>query len=358
MFTGLHNPAGLLAALLLVICSVLPSMEVIATDGKGHFVCFVYHRFDDDRYPSTNIPVSDFRAQLAYLKQNNFTVWTMGEAVEALTAGIEIPTRTVVLTIDDGYLSFYENGLPLLREFGYPATVYINTANVGNPDYLDWEQIRKISEQGIEIGNHSHGHGHFLDITDSNERKERFWSDLITSQLVFFDSLGFSPDLYSYPYGEYDEVMAQGLREAGFISAAAQYSGVIYHGTNLFELPRYPMGGPFATLKGFIQKSQMLPIQVISKRPEGIVMTENPPVMEIIFRSDCVNTEHIQCFVNGERNCVTEMQEGPEQVRIRVMSRDLLPGRRSLYTITAPSKNGKGWCWFSHVWVNTEVAEE
>ncbi len=358
MITGLHIPAGLLTALLLAMGSLFPPSQATAADGKGHIVCFVYHRFGDDRYPSTNISSGDFRAQLAYLRQNNFTVWTMGKAVEALVAGEDIPARTVVLTVDDGYLSFYEHGLPMLKEFGYKATVYVNTANVGHPDYLGWDHIREMHDQGYEIGNHSHGHGHFLDISDSNERKEKFWADLTASQLIFFDSLGFSPDLYSYPYGEYDDLMKQGLKEAGFISATAQYSGVLYHGNDLFELPRYPMGGPFATLKGFIRKSQMLPIQVISKLPESIVMTENPPVMEITFKSNCINTEHIQCFVNGERNCVTEMQEGPDQIRMKVMSRDQLPGRRSLYTITAPSKNGKGWCWFSHVWVNTEVAEE
>ena len=87
------------------------------------------------------------------------------------------------------------------------------------------------------------------------------------NQTIFFDSLGYSPDLYSYPYGEYDNVMKEVLKMAGFSSATAQYSGILYGGSDLFDITRFPMGGPFATLKGFIQKSQMKPIYVFEKIP-------------------------------------------------------------------------------------------
>lgn len=345
-------------ALMMIMLFILTSLSSPLPAHKDHIVCFVYHRFDDGRYPSTNIPADVFRGQLAYLKQNNFTVWTMGRAVHAINMQEDIPPRTVVLTIDDGYQSFYENGLPLLEEFGYTATVYLNTVHVGHNAYMDWDEVRDAQRRGMEIGNHSHAHGHFLNITDPEEREEQFFADLNTAQAIFFDSLGFSPDLYSYPYGEYGPVLKDALKHAGFTSAAAQYSGVLYDSSNLFEIPRFPMGGPFATLKGFIQKSQMNPIEVVTIEPENIIMQENPPMMIITLKNDCIDAEYLQCFVNGERNCITEMQEGPDYVKMKIISRDHLPGRRSLYTITAPSKDRKGWCWYSHVWVNTTISED
>jgi len=353
-----HNRCFRIAAGILLLILLLPAISIPLSAQNDHIVCFVYHRFGDERYPSTNISSEVFREQLAYLKQNNFTVWNMGKAVDAISNGDVIPPRTVVLTVDDGYRSFYENGLPILEEFGYPATLFVNTANVGYPDFLSWQLILECRHRGIEIGNHSHGHSHFLDISSAGERKNIFISDLVTAQTFFNDSLGFTPTLYSYPYGEYDYVMEDVLQDAGYMSAAAQYSGVLFTGSNLFEIPRFPMGGPFASLKGFIQKSQMHPIHVISKDPEQIVMHQNPPAMEITIKSDCINTEHLQCFVNGERNCITEMQEGPDFIRLKIASRNVLSGRRSLYTITAPAKDGKGWCWYSHVWVNTAIPEE
>ncbi len=360
MVRGRHNTCYVIAAyvLAMLLLSLATLFPLKAANHKSQIVCFVYHRFGDERYPSTNIRTEVFREQLAYLKQNNFTVWTMGMAVNAIRNGDIVPPRTVVLTIDDGYRSFYENGLPILEEFGYPATFYINTANVGGADYLTWQQLLEVRQRGMEIGNHSHSHGHFLDISNTEERKSLFISDLVTAQDYFNDSLGFTPVLYSYPYGEYDDVLEEVLKEAGFTSAAAQYSGVLYQGSNLFEIPRFPMGGPFATLKGFIQKSQMNPIEVISKKPEQIVMQQNPPLIEITLKSNSIDAEYLQCFVNGERNCITEMQEGPDLIRMKIVSREILTGRRSLYTITAPAKDGKGWCWYSHVWVNTEVSED
>ncbi|RLD38762.1 MAG: hypothetical protein DRI83_02130 [Bacteroidetes bacterium] len=358
MFTCIHKCFYAFLIRLLLMLFILPAFSFTVPAHKDHIVCFVYHRFGDGRYPSTNIAVDVFRGQLAYLKQNNFTVWTMGRAVHALTNEEEIPSRTVVLTIDDSYHSFYENGLPLLEEFGYQATIYLNTTHVGHKAYMNWDEVRDAQRRGMEIGNHSHAHGHFLDFPDPEERKEQFFDDLNTAQAIFFDSLGFSPDLYSYPYGEYDPVLKKALNSAGFSCASAQYSGVLYAGSDLFEIPRFPMGGPFATLKGFIQKSQMNPIEVISKEPEMIVMQQNPPLMIITLKNDCIDAEFLQCFVNGERNCITEMQEGPDYVRVKIISRDHLAGRRSLYTITAPSKDKKGWCWYSHVWVNTAISEE
>ena len=360
MVRGRHNPCYVIAAYVLAMLLLLSAtpFPLEAANQKSQIVCFVYHRFGDERYPSTNIRTEVFREQLAYLKQNNFIVWTMGMAVNAIRNGDVVPPRTVVLTIDDGYRSFYENGMPLLEEFGYPATLYITTANVGNPDFLNWQQILESQQRGIEIGNHSHSHGHFLDADSDEERKSLFISDLVTAQTLFNEHLDYTPVLYSYPYGEYDDVLEAVLEEAAYISAAAQYSGVLFKESNLFEIPRFPMGGPFATLKGFIQKSQMNPMQVINKEPEGVVMQQNPPMMVITLNSNCIDAENLQCFVDGNRNCIMELQEGPDFVRLKVISRDMLDGRRSLYTITAPSKDGKGWCWYSHVWVNTEVSED
>lgn len=347
-----------MSGFMLALALMLPAYAADAANEDGDIVCFVYHRFGDDRYPSTNIDLDVFRGQLAYLKQNNFTVWPMGRAVEAIQTGTPIPPKTIVLTIDDGYHSFYTNGLPLLEEYGFPATLYVNTESVGHKDYMSWQEILEAEKRGVEIGNHSHGHLHFLDVELPKERISIFVSDLVSAQTIFEKELGFIPKLYSYPYGEYDAIVSGVLTDAGYLSATAQYSGVMHKEHDLMTVPRFPMGGPYATLKGFIQKSQMHAMPLISKNPPGIVMQTNPPQMEIIFGKECIDADNIQCFVDGDRNCIMEIQEGPTAVKIKIISRDKLEGRRSLYTITAPSKDGAGWCWYSHVWVNTDVKEE
>jgi peptidoglycan/xylan/chitin deacetylase (PgdA/CDA1 family) len=358
MITSDHKYCYVIAGFIFALIFILPQMGVKAANNNSNIVCYVYHRFDDNRYPSTNISNEIFRGQLAYLKQNNFTVWPLGKAVEAIRNGEAVPPKTVVLTIDDAYHSFYENGLPLLEEFGYPATLFVNTENVGNPDFLSWEEIIETQLRGIEIGNHSHGHAHFLDIPQQEERNMAFINDLVTAHSLFTEHLGKTPLLYSYPYGEYDMELKGILEKAGYIGAAAQFSGVLYQDTDLFMIPRFPMGGPFANLKGFIQKAQMSAMPLISKTPEEIIIQENPPLLEISFRSGCIDADNIQCFVNGERNCILELQEGPDMIKLKMVARDELKGRRNVYTITAPSKNGNGWCWYSQVWVNPAIKED
>lgn len=132
---------------------------------SGQITCFVYHRFGDNRYPSTNISVKDFRNHLTYLKNNEYHVVTLNEALELLINGKTIPEKTVALTIDDGYKSFLENGMPLLREFDYKATLFINTKQFGTGDFLSIQEIRQIIKEGIEVENHSHSHAHFVNFS-------------------------------------------------------------------------------------------------------------------------------------------------------------------------------------------------
>ena len=123
-------------------------------------VSFVYHRFGDHRYQSTNTTLVDFEAHLKYLKDYNFSVKTLSKAMENLESGF---SRTVVITIDDGFKSFYQYGYPLLKKYGFTATLFINTESIGKQDYMSWDQIKEVRKYGIEIGNHSEGHEHFLD---------------------------------------------------------------------------------------------------------------------------------------------------------------------------------------------------
>lgn len=349
--------------LIIFICSIiLLSMIVIipvknTSAQAGHANCFVYHRIGDSRYPSTNIATEVFREQLNYLKENNYKVMTLGTIIDLISSDDPIPPNTVVLTIDDGYRSFYKNGLPLLEEYGFPATLFLNPETAGGGDYMDWEEINDARQRGIEVGNHSYAHTQFLNIENDDERKTTFVNDLHLAHESFMARMGFVPDLYSYPFGEYDQVMMKVLEEEGYKAATAQYSGVLYHGTNLLAIPRFPMGGPYANTDGFIQKVEVLPMRVIEKIPEDIGMGQNPPLLQLSIVGRSIDLGSIQCFVDGGKNCDVKIVEENDKIILKITSKDPLSGRRSLYTITARSENGKGWCWFSHVWVNTKISE-
>ena len=76
---------------------------------------FVYHRFNDSRYPSTNITSQDFTAHLELLKTEQVDVLTLGRVIDKLKAGESLPARCAVITIDDAYRSFLSDGWPILK---------------------------------------------------------------------------------------------------------------------------------------------------------------------------------------------------------------------------------------------------
>ena len=137
----------------------MPAEVVFANEAN----VFVYHRFNDSRYPSTNITTEAFKDHLEALKVEHFTVLTLGEVVDRMRAGESLPQRCAVISVDDGYLSFLTDGWPLLKQYGYPATLFVSTDTVGGSDFMNWQDLLILQEEGVEIGNHSASHVYLLD---------------------------------------------------------------------------------------------------------------------------------------------------------------------------------------------------
>src|SRR5690348_13954384 len=116
-----------LASLIFATVSVPEKVDTNSypQDNGKEIVCFIYHRIGDHRYPSTNTSPKDFEAHLSYLSKNNFTVLSFSDALKYLQSG-ESGKKVAVITIDDGYTSFYKNGLPLLKKYHMPASLFIN----------------------------------------------------------------------------------------------------------------------------------------------------------------------------------------------------------------------------------------
>lgn len=80
-----------------------------------HLHVFIYHRFGDNRYPTTNISLADFSAQMRYLHDHGYQVIRAGEAVTLLREKKPLPPKAVVLTVDDAYTTFKSEAMPILR---------------------------------------------------------------------------------------------------------------------------------------------------------------------------------------------------------------------------------------------------
>lgn len=338
--------------LLVVLWSILLLITVNSVCfAAQHASVFVYHRFGDSRYPSTNIELPVFNQQLEYLKQNNYTVLPLGQIVDLLKSGQELPERCVALTVDDGYLTFMTGAMPLLRQYGYPATLFVNTDSVGGNSYLNWQQLRQLQHEGVEIGNHSSSHPYFVsnEINQPLVWSEQSIADISNAQVAFSEHLQLKPQLFAYPYGEYSPQLELLIEEMGFKAAVAQQSGAMTGDLSFYSLPRFPMGGPFATFSGFKNKLAMQPMPVVVQQPNNPVIQEhNPPVLTFELQSADLNLNSLRCYVQGQDPVAVERLESG---LFRVVAKQPLTGRRNKYTLTAQSRDGRSWYWFSQLWV-------
>ena len=321
---------------------------------------FVYHRFNDSRYPSTNISLQDFRAHLEFLSQQEFNVLTLGQVVDRLQNEVSLPQRCAVISVDDAYRSFLTDGWPLLKQYGYPATLFVSTDTVGGGDYLGWLDLRKLQGEGVEIGNHSASHAYLLDrlaAEDESDWMKRVAEDVRRSQQAFESHLGSSPNLFAYPYGEFAPALVALVKSAGFVAAFGQQSGVVATGQDLFRLPRFPVGGDYASLAEFRNKAYMkrLSMSIVSPKSTEI-KGKLPPKLRFYLNQMDIDKSSLRCFVPGQTDCFVRQVEGEEGLYEAEAMQPLL-GRRSKYTLTASDLNGRSWYWFSQLWVRPRGSE-
>ena len=200
---------------------------------------FVFHRFDDNRHPTTNTSTQTLRAEFEYLKKHHYQVISLKQLHQALQNGEEISDKWVVLTIDDSFKSFYNNGLPLFKEYHYPFTLFVYVqATVGNyGDYMSWAQIKETGKYG-EIGFHSYAHPHLVSMSDQAIIKDsKKGLDIMQKQL------GYKPKYYAYPYGEYNARVRKQLETFDFDLIINQNAGAVDKHSDMHDLDRTALTG-------------------------------------------------------------------------------------------------------------------
>ncbi len=325
----------------------------------GRVNMFIYHRFDEARYPSTNIDSKVFAAQLQYLADQQIPVLSLETVAHALQQGQSLPDKAVVLTVDDAFVSFLDIAYPLLSHYRFPITLFVNTDSVGHPGYLNWKQLRFLAESGVTIGNHTASHAYLLDRNPGESGtawRERVVADIRKAQQEITREIGVAPELFAYPYGEYSGALIDLVRSEGFVAAVAQQSGVVGEGSDRYYLPRFPMGGGFATLEGFRSKGAMAPLQLELLPPVDPVWTDSgsAPVLTVRLAPDRYELGRLQGFVQGENSLRIVPLPGKPGI-FRVQADKPLTGRRNKYTLTVPLRQG-GWAWFSQPWFRPAAA--
>ena len=166
------------------------------SDDRG-ILSLMYHRFNEDRYPSTNIKMDVFKQQVEIIKKFNYSFYDPKNLEENFhTTKIE---KKILITIDDAFSSFYEFAWPYLKEEKIPFILFVSTETVGKNGYMTWSQIKTLERENIVyIGNHSHSHNYLVDL-----KNDDFINDINTSSSIFKKNLGYNPIFFFFFFGEY-----------------------------------------------------------------------------------------------------------------------------------------------------------
>jgi len=263
-------------------------------DTKKGIISLMYHRFEENKYPSTNIKKAIFLKHLDEINKLGIDFLNPKKFKNIIESKIE--KNYVLLTIDDGFESFYLNAWPTLKEKKIPFILFISTREVGKFGYMTWDQINEIAANDfVLIGNHSHSHDYLVDWSD-----EKIKSDLKNSINIFKKELGYSPKFFSYPFGEYSINMKKIVSDLNFEFAFGQHSGVIDVTKNFLELPRFPINEKYGEMKRFksILKTLPFPYEKIIPENRYIKVDENPPEVKVKFFKNLINIRNINCYSN------------------------------------------------------------
>ncbi len=254
----------------------------------------MYHRFDENKYPSTNIKIEDFKKHLEIIENEDiYFINPKNFEIELLENKNK---RKILLTIDDGFLSFYENAWPILKKKQIPFILFVSTREVGSSGYMNWEQIKTLANENfVEIGNHSHTHEYLID-----EDAKTIKDDISTSIKIFKKQLGRNSDFFSYPFGEYSLEFKEIIKSFGFKFAFGQHSGVMDDTKDLFELPRFPINEKYGELKRFTSLTKTLPFKYKKILPEEkyLLNSDNPPKVQVEFFKNIKNLNSVNCYSN------------------------------------------------------------
>ncbi len=208
----------------------------------------MYHRFNENKYPSTNIKMDIFEEHINIIKNSDFNFHNPNNFDEQFNKPKQ--KKEILITIDDAFESFYTEAWPYLKENKIPFILFVSTEPVGKRGYMTWEQIKEVEgNEFANIGHHSHTHEYLIDVSN--------------------DAFG-------------------------------QHSGVIDLNKNKFELPRFPINEKYGELKRFKSIINYFPLEYKRILPEEkqLFVNTNPPNFKVEFFKEQKNLSNINCYSN------------------------------------------------------------
>jgi peptidoglycan/xylan/chitin deacetylase (PgdA/CDA1 family) len=170
--------------------------------------------------------------QMKFLQDRGYHVITFSDLADYFEQGRELPTLPVIITFDDGWVTQYENALPLLAKYHFPATFFVVTDDIGHRGFVSWPQLQTLLTGGMKIGSHSRSHPRLTKIADP----ALLWDQIYNSKVMLESQLEVPVAEFAYPYGSYNTAAVEMVKAAGYRVGRGCCTGVAHTSTDVLAL--------------------------------------------------------------------------------------------------------------------------
>ena len=194
----------------------------LRTYGYQTVPILAYHNFSKSSANKMVVSESAFEEQMKFLKENGYSVITLDQLLDFLDFKEQIPEKSVVITIDDGWKSNIDITFPILKKYGFPATLFVYTDFIGGKKALTWKQIKKLEEDGFDIQCHTKTHRNLTKLKREEPFNEYFRSlqiEISQPKRVIKSKLNKECIYLAYPYGTTNNLVIALLKRHGYRAA-------------------------------------------------------------------------------------------------------------------------------------------
>lgn len=206
-----------------------------------------YEQAKKDGQLSLTVDNNVFETQMAYLNSHGYKTISADQLAQALINHQQLPAKSVVITIDDGYSDAYAYVFPIARQYNVTVNLMIPTGLMTNSNYLTWEQLKEMVGSGLVFAyDHTWSHASL-----GTASKEKIEYEILTAKKQLEENLGKTVNIFTYPYGSRNSLVEGILRQNSFIAAFSTAHGSTQCTSSIMDLHRTHIGSVSLSNYGF-----------------------------------------------------------------------------------------------------------
>lgn len=326
-----------------------------------------YHNFSK-KAPVTQMLMrtSEFREQMEHLRRERITVISMQEFLEWRLGTRTLPARCALITLDDGWKSVYTDAYPILKEYGYPFTLFLYTNYIhGRGDSLSPAQIKEMQANGATVGSHSVSHLYPRSWKKKEKEGPEAYAALVDAELGESQkklSALFGPvNTYCYPGGYHTPGMIERMPGYGYVAAFTVLPGKVTVSEDPLQIHRYMIFGNDSSIfrravdfrvaqlgtgvttgasPGTLPSDTPAPPFVVSPQPQATVAPDFESISAYMGGMSGVDISTVQMKVSGFGRVPAKVDEATRTVQWVLPCRIYMPNL-SVH-VTWKSIDGKG----------------